>query len=121
MSARNVHMKSSTLELLQPAHVHVIFKLPASFWHSDQLPTKLAYVNWFTPLSAVHPLHGLRTTAPLWCPVKRHERQASIIPIEDIVRAAHLQPLYGTQMDSALQLETVMDTCQKFLFNVYVQ
>jgi hypothetical protein len=120
VSTRNAHTDSTSLQSLQPARVRVIFELPASLRLSHQLPTKLAYVEWFTPLSAIHPLHGFRTTAPSWHSVERRERRASIIPIEDIVRAAHLQPFFGTTMDSAFRSESVMDTCNKFLFNPYV-
>jgi hypothetical protein len=118
--SRNAHTESTPLEHLQPARVRVIFDLPASLRLSQHLPTRLAYIEWFTPLSAIHPLHGFRTTAPSWRSVERRERRVSIIPIEDIVRAAHLQPFFGTKMDSSFRSETVMDTCNKFLFNPYV-
>jgi hypothetical protein len=120
VSACNAHTETTPLEKLQPARVHVIFELPASLQSSNYAPRKLAYVEWFTPISAVNPLHRFCTTAPSWRSVEQRQRRASIIPLDDIVRAIHLQPFFGTNLDSALRSDTVLDTCNKFLLNFWV-
>jgi hypothetical protein len=85
VSACNAHTETKPLEKLQPAQVCVVFELPASLQSSNCVPRKLVYIEWFTPISAVNPLHGFCTTAPSWRSVEQRQRWASIIPLDDIV------------------------------------
>ncbi|KAI6128677.1 hypothetical protein EDD16DRAFT_1547518 [Pisolithus croceorrhizus] len=50
------HMEIITLNSVQPAQVHVIFKLPE---HLRSYPHQLAYVEWFTALHCWDPMTSL--------------------------------------------------------------
>jgi hypothetical protein len=116
----NPNTLSTPLESLQPACVRLIFELPMFLRHLAEIPTWLALVEWFTPLSKPHPLHGFRTTGPSWRSIERQERCVSIISIEEITCAIHLQLFFGTELDTLWQSKSVMDTCTKNFLNPYI-
>jgi hypothetical protein len=78
--------------------VHCIFSLPVvgvKAWFSNKPPPEhLAYVEWFTPFSRLHPGCHHRLYK-----ISRHclngVQQASIIPVELIQQSVHLIPDFG--------------------------
>ncbi|KAG1894947.1 uncharacterized protein F5891DRAFT_960765 [Suillus fuscotomentosus] len=98
--------------------VRVIFSLPPKslqllFPPTVNIPPHLAYIEWFTPFPpALDRNNGLYKLSRLVV--------ASIVPVGDIVRSIHLIPKFG---DSALRewtSETVLEDCNTFWVNSYI-
>jgi hypothetical protein len=103
--------------------VRVIFELPPSLRVNDALPTRLVFVEWFTPLSAPDSIHGLRSTKASWQSIERAERRVEVLPVERIVNAAHLQPYFGARADRQLRSSTVLDqhtAVKSFMLNTWI-
>ncbi|THV01199.1 hypothetical protein K435DRAFT_655869 [Dendrothele bispora CBS 962.96] len=104
------------------SHVRVIFSfgntsLDLLFPPNINPPSHLAYVEWFTKLTATpDPYSGLHR-------VKRQMSSglpaASIIPVEKIRRSAHLLPKWGGAVPSEWRSETVLDLCDTFWLNPF--
>ena len=78
------------------------------------LPQYMAYVEWFSPFrrqpEPVHYLYQVkRPTIP----------EASIIPITDIVRSAHLIPRFGAKADTTWSSSTSLHQCNTFFLNQF--
>jgi hypothetical protein len=107
---------------LRPARIRVIFDLPRRLRRpGTAIPKRLAYVEWFTPLGPRHPVHGLRATNTSWRSQTTGLRRSEIIPLDHLVRAAHLTPAYGRELvNKAWDADNVLDLCSKFHLNTWV-
>ena len=102
--------------------VHVVFSLPPSaiaLWFPPNLnispPKYLAYVEWFTPFSSSpDPNHGLFKVKRSF---KNRQRLATIVPVQNIHRSAHLFPHFGTIAPREWKSSTVLDDCTIFFVN----
>ena len=103
--------------------VQVIFQLPklalSSIFLSSHLapPTNLAYVKWFSLLSTPHESHGMYQVSRSY-----HNgcRLASIIPLTEVCWSVQLFPIFGPVMPQNWQSPTVLDECQSFHINPFL-
>ncbi|KAI0070092.1 hypothetical protein K474DRAFT_1744707 [Panus rudis PR-1116 ss-1] len=100
------------------ARARVIFSIP-DFAHGifkgDQpVPKYLVYVEWFTAFTNPDPNHGMYRVSPL---IRNGSRVASIIPLSNIRRSAHLFPVFGAVADRSWTADNVLDQCSKFYVN----
>jgi hypothetical protein len=104
--------------------IRVVFQLSMTAGSSVFLPSRpappayLAYVEWFSPLSAPDPSHGM-------CHVSRRygshgHRSASVIPLTDICRSLQLFPVFGAVAPRLWQGPTVLEECQSFYVNPFL-
>jgi hypothetical protein len=77
-------------------------------------PEHLAYVEWFTPPGAPDPNHLLYKIKRS---MKNGARKASIIPVANIRRSAHLFPDFGAVAPRIWTSATVLETCGTFFVN----
>lgn len=96
------------------AQVRAIFDLPPQFGNS---PLPLAYIEWFTPLGKPDPVSGMynirRSTR------SRHPN-AEIVPVDRIVRSAHLMGKGGRELDKNWTTDNVLDKADSFWVNPYI-
>ena len=103
--------------------VRVVFQLPKSALSSIFLssrptpPTNLAYVEWFSPLSAPHKSHGMYRVSRSY---RNGRRLASIIPLAEVCRSVQLFPIFGPVMPQNWQSPTVLDECRSFYINPFL-
>ncbi|KZO92696.1 hypothetical protein CALVIDRAFT_487172 [Calocera viscosa TUFC12733] len=105
------------------ARLKLIFRVPdegsASLFGRRQAPNPLAYVEWFTRPSkqAVHHASGLhlvhRVRGANGRPI------ASVIELRAVMRNCMLQPI-ETQHANTWTSDTVLDLCESFLLNKYL-
>ncbi|KAI6018454.1 hypothetical protein BKA83DRAFT_4464902 [Pisolithus microcarpus] len=97
-----------TLKRMQLAQVRIVFKLPEVF---GTFPHPLAYVEWFTTLQRRDPVSGLfivtRST-------RNCRRNASIISIDCIDRACHLQGRCGREISKEWSADSVLENAASF-------
>jgi hypothetical protein len=104
--------------------IRVVFQLSMTAASSVFLPSRpappayLAYVEWFSPLSAPDPSHRM-------CRVSRHygshgRRSAGVIPLMDICRSLQLFPIFSTVAPRLWQGPTVLEECQSFYVNPFL-
>jgi hypothetical protein len=110
-----VQSESSGLQGINVAQVHCIFRLPSEL---GTFSTLLAYVEWFTDFRRPDPLTGM-----FWIQrsSRAHVRNASIIPIDQIIRSCHLIPVFGRRFDPLLTSHTALDLCSSFFLNHYLR
>ncbi|KAF8715292.1 hypothetical protein AX14_012641 [Amanita brunnescens Koide BX004] len=85
---------------------------------NNEPPEHLAYIEWFTPFQP-RPEPNSR----LYKVSRAHRgdaRMASIIPVGNITQSIHLIPLVGSTMPRNLNSLTVLDHCQSFLVNSFM-
>ena len=80
-------------------------------------PIHLAYVEWFSPLSATpDPKHLMYRVSRL---TQGGERRAGIIPVSWILCSVHLLPCFGPVVPRDWSSFTVLDQCQTFYLNPF--
>ena len=103
--------------------IHVIFSLPANaikqlYPHAqgDNIPSvHLAYVEWFTALLAKpEPYHGLYKIRQS---SNNGEWLASVIPVSNVSRSAHLFPQFGPNVPLHWEPWNVLDLSRSFILN----
>jgi hypothetical protein len=91
--------------------VKLIFDLPA---RCVVKKTTMVYVEWYTQFNAKDPHTGMfslkRSTI-------NHKQAASIMPLSDLDRAAHLLPKFKKTVPRGWSHDNVLDTATDFLFN----
>ena len=96
----------------------MVFSLPdnVSELFSSQItpPEHLAYVEWFTAPRAPDPNHLLYKIRR---EMKNGARKASVIPVANIRRSAHLFPNFGPVAPRSWTSATVLETCETFFVN----
>ncbi|KAI0824025.1 hypothetical protein BC628DRAFT_1381212 [Trametes gibbosa] len=105
------------------AQVRVVFKIPDSAMsvlfpnHAVARPEHLAYVEWFTSFpSTPHPDHGLYKISRS---LRRGDRIASIVPVQNIARSCHLFPDFGAAVPRTWASSTVLEDCTSFFVNSF--
>lgn len=110
---------SHWISLGQPrlARVKVLFKLPVTI-DASQAQGLLAYVQWFTTISATRKdkASGFYKVKPS---MVSGQREASIIPATAIIRSCHLIPRFGEERNIHWSSDNVMDTCEEFFLNPF--
>ncbi|KAJ7614490.1 hypothetical protein FB45DRAFT_1110243 [Roridomyces roridus] len=104
-----------SLEGMFAGRVRAIFALPVEY---GLLPTPLAYVEWYTPLTQLDPDLGMYKIAPA---TQSHRRRASIIPITQICRSCHLIPRFSRKIDRTLTTDNALEKCKSFYINCYLR
>jgi hypothetical protein len=105
---------------LHVARVKALFDLPQHLRGLSSIPTRLAYIEWYTPFGPCDPVVGLRAVKPAWSSHERRVRKSDIIPIDAIVQAAHLQPDFRASAMRRWNADRVLDECDRFWFNTWV-
>jgi hypothetical protein len=96
-----------------------VFSLPSHGIQHTQaepvLPIHLAYVEWFKPLSGQaephHQLYKVRRS------LKDGQRMASIIPVSNISRSAHLVPQFDQHVAEEWKSWNVLELSPSFYLN----
>ncbi|KAH9058056.1 hypothetical protein EDB87DRAFT_1675459 [Lactarius vividus] len=106
------------------AQVRVVFRLPDKvipnlFPSSDTtIPSYLAYVEWFSPLSATPDNNNLMYKVSRL--IHQDRRRAAIVPIEGILCSVHLLPhLTGPVGPHNCNSFSVLDRCSTFYVNPF--
>ncbi|KAI9431986.1 hypothetical protein H4582DRAFT_1821876 [Lactarius indigo] len=108
---------------IRVVQIRVVFQLSISAASAVFLasrpapPAHLTYVEWFSPASAPGTSHNM-------CRVSRHHRNgrrsASVIPLTDICRSVQLFPVFGPVVPRHWQSATVLEECNNFYVNPFV-
>ncbi|KAJ4464806.1 hypothetical protein C8R41DRAFT_872014 [Lentinula lateritia] len=110
--------ENHTIKETRVGRVRAIFSLPEDKLDAMFPPKHLAYVEWFTKFTRVpEPHSGLYR-------VKKQmdvdgTAAASVIPVEMILRSAHLLPKWGGAVPSGWTGENVLDLAPSFLLNIF--
>lgn len=112
---------SSRTDIIIPAgttvaRVRAIFALPEAYGLHFKHP--VTYVEWFTSLRQLDPETGMFKISKS---TRNHRRQASIIPITQIVQSCHLIPVWGKHVDPSWNAHNVLDRCSRFYVNPYLR
>ncbi|KAI0069583.1 hypothetical protein K474DRAFT_1610247 [Panus rudis PR-1116 ss-1] len=109
---------SQNIKDYRVARARVIFSIPPLgqrlFQSVGANYDYLVYVEWFTPFTHPDPNHGMYKISPLY---RDGSRVASIIPLANIRRSAHLLPVFGAVADRTWTADNVLDVCSKFYVN----
>ncbi|KAI9441077.1 hypothetical protein BJY52DRAFT_1080657, partial [Lactarius psammicola] len=103
------------------AQLRVIFQLPKKvvddLFPGTSAPTHLAYVEWFSPLSATQDVNHLmyKVTRSIHC----GHRRAAVIPVESIIGSIHLLPRFGPITPQDWDSFSVLDQCNTFYVNPF--
>ena len=105
------------------AQVRVVFEIPHKviqdlFPSPDMIPpTHLAYIEWFSPLSATpDPNHLMYRVSRL---MHGGHHRAAIIPVESIICSVHLFPRFGPQCPHNWKSFSVLEKCNTFYVNPF--
>ncbi|KAG1763892.1 hypothetical protein EV702DRAFT_1018819 [Suillus placidus] len=119
----NTEVVSAGIEALRVGQVRVVFSLPSKslpllFPPTVQVPSHLAYIEWFSPFAlAPDRHHGLYKVSRSFL---GGAKVASIVPLSKIVRSAHLLPNFGAVVPREWSSDTVLDDCDTFWLNSYL-
>ncbi|KAN0142113.1 hypothetical protein V8E53_000575 [Lactarius tabidus] len=105
------------------AQVRVVFQIPSKVLpnvfpsSTTKVPSHLAYVEWFSPLSATPDSNsGMYKVSRL---VHQGRRRAAIIPVERIMCSVHLLPRFGPAAPRAWKSFSVLESCNTFYVNPF--
>jgi hypothetical protein len=105
------------------AQVRVVFHIPSSVMLDvspaldTSPPTHLAYVEWFSPLTAApDPKHQMYRVSRQ---MRNGCRLASVIPVDRILRSVHLIPRFGPVTTREWNSFTVLEQCHSFYVNPF--
>ena len=115
--------RSTPIDRTRIVQIRVIFELSptaASVFLPSRLapPAYFAYVEWFSPPSAPDPAHKMCRISRQYGNHGRHI--ASIIPLTDICQSVQLFPVFGTTAPRDWQGLTVLEECQTFYINPFL-
>jgi hypothetical protein len=101
--------------------LRVVFQLPNKvlndlFPTGASAPTHLAYVEWFSPLSARDPNHLMYRVNRL---MQSGQRRAAVILVDSIIGSVHLLPRFGSIIPPDWNSFSVMDCCSSFYVNPF--
>ena len=83
----------------------------------QDLPTYLAYVEWFTPFAnSPDPLHGLYKIKKA---LRNGVRQAAVVPLCTLRRSMHVYPSFGRDTPVDWTSSNVLDKCSTFFVNSF--
>ncbi|KAN0141046.1 hypothetical protein V8E53_000802 [Lactarius tabidus] len=104
------------------AQVRVVFQIPSKilpkvFPSSTTIPSHLAYVEWFSPLSATPDDNSSMYKVSRL--VHRGCRCTAIIPVERIRCSVHLLPRFGPAAPQEWKSFLVLDQCNTFYVNPF--
>lgn len=99
------------------ARARAFFRLSPHLYPSLS-ETIFAYVEWFTELKHPHDINRMYE-------VKRSmesngQCSAAVIPVTQIYRSCHLIPYLKEDLVTALDPDTVLDTCDSFFLNDFL-
>ncbi len=78
----------------------------------------LAYIEWFSPfLPNPEPDSLLYRVSRSYA---NRARKAAVIPVSSIARSCHLVPVWGLEVDRSWTSYTVLDQCDDFHLNSFV-
>ena len=84
---------------------------------ADQVPTHLAYIEWFSRKPAhpgkYHQLYNIKRSAI------EGERLVSILPADRILRSVSLFPRFGPVLNRTWTKDNVLEVCSDFYFNPF--
>lgn len=104
--------------------VRVVFTLPRRgipnlFPPGVVVPQHLAYIEWFTAFpSTPEPNHGMYKISRCLAPDGGH--LASVIPVVNIRRSAHLFPRFRSVAPREWKSSTVLDECRTFFVSSFL-
>ncbi|KAG1738098.1 uncharacterized protein EDB91DRAFT_1082859 [Suillus paluster] len=88
-----------------------------ALFHNVKVPDHLAYVEWFTAFSATPDInHSMYRVS---CSLQDGDRQASIVPVDNIRRLVHLIPKFGAVTPRDWSTSNVLDQCSTFFVNEF--
>src|SRR6266849_370525 len=105
------------------AQVHVVFEIPSKMVQEHQLfrcdvasPMYLAYIEWFSPLSASRDVNHLMYKVTKQVHKNQDSRRSvAIIPVNSILCSIHLLP----QFRSATRTYSALENCDTFFVNPF--
>jgi len=109
------------------AQVRVVFEIPSravrehQIFHSSMaLPTHLAYVEWFSPLSASPDVNNkMYKVTKLVHKDRNCFRNVAIIPVDSILCSIHLFPQFRSDTPRHWDTFSVLEQCDTFFINPF--
>ena len=103
----------------------MVFSISTAVWQllfpaDNQPPEHLAYVKWFTPFRPMPEANSQLCKVSRACRQPGDAHIASIITIGNITQSIHLIPLVGNTMQHDWNSHTVIERCQSFLVNSFM-
>lgn len=85
------------------------------------VPDQLAYVEWFKQFPArPERNHLMYRISKAYRDAPQGFREAAVVPLEDIKRTLHLYPVFGPIAPREWTSDTVLEKCNSFYVNPFV-